>query len=153
MKFNGFNPQQLVNRGMCESVEELDRVMLELDEARKSPVVIAVSWQQGFRFQVGISGARMRTGAGGAATSPFGNGYAVPVAAGAGVETMSQRSPELVSASAAVLCPWCAIERAMSGQGAAPRTGFVPVARCARHVNESPTPTVAASYPHNRSAA
>ncbi len=149
MKFNGFKPDLLVARGAFDSVEELDRVMLELDEARKEPRIIACAWQEGFDFTV----PRVRSGAGAAIASPFGFGCAVPVEASVGVVNTSRRSPELLPADASVLCPWCAIERAMSGQGAAPRTGFVPVARCARHVNESPTPTVAASHPHNRSAA
>ena len=176
---NGFNPQQLVARGVFDSVEELDRVMCELDDARREPRIIACAWREGFDFTV----PRVRSGAGAAATSPFGNGYAAPVEASAGVVNTSRRSPELLPADASVLCsvpvladysdkasprrrteeargstrvqgrrpervsptlaaehslcPWCALERAMSGQGTAARTGFVSVARCARHSAES----------------
>lgn len=145
---NGFKPQQLVARGVFDTIEELDRVMLELDDARKEPRVIACAWREGFSFTV----PRVRSGAGAAATPPFGNDHAARVDAVPARETESRRSPESVAGAASVLCPWCAAERAMQGQGAAPRTGFVPVARCARHSAESPA-DFNGQFPTNRSAA
>lgn len=232
---NGFNPDQLVARGVFDSVEELDRVMLELDEARKEPRVISCAWLEGMGFQPridtdshgfselphtrkgvaatakggdnekGISlhaltedAAQVRTFAGqgeiatrptsktaaskhrltrpGAAKtgyevaddscrvplptnlpaacavgagragndSPSGLAAARVAEAGSGVANTSRRSPELLSEPASVLCPWCAVERAMSGQGTAARTGFVSVERCHRHSAEPPALTVAA---------
>lgn len=235
---NGFNPQQLVARGVFDSREEFDRVMLELDEARREPRVIACAWLEGMRFETridtdshgfselphtrkgvaatvkggdnekGISlhaltedAAQVRTfaGKGEIATRPTSKtaaskhrltrpgaaktGYEVaddscrvplptnlPAACAVGAgpinrfehrtvdavpgrESESQRSPESDAGAASVLCPWCAIERAMNGQGAAPRTGFVSVARCARHAAEPPAPSLAASNPHKPAGA
>lgn len=123
----GWNPSALVARSVFDSLEELDRVMCELDDARPGPKVIAASWVD-FQFM-----PRVRHDADRALTFPFGIGCARSAAAGSGCETSSRRSPEFVSEPAAVLCPWCALERALQGHGAAPRTGFVSVARCDRH--------------------
>ena len=131
MKSRSWNPEALVARGVFDSLDELDRVRCELDDARPGPRIIAASWVD-FEFV-----PRVRHDAGRAETFPFGMGYAQPVAAGSGCATSSQRSPEAVAEPAAVLCPWCALERAMQGHGAAPRTGFVSVARCARHCSET----------------
>lgn len=57
-KRNGFNDAQLVARGVVDSLEELDRVLCELDDARREPRVIAVAWQEGFHFQVPMRGSR-----------------------------------------------------------------------------------------------
>lgn len=144
---NGFNPDQLVARGVFDSRQELDRVMLELDEARREPRVIACAWLEGMRFGVEISDAVERVptrfpAACAVGAGPINRFEHRTVDAVPGRESESQRSPESDAGAASVLCPWCAIERAMNGQGAAPRTGFVSVARCARHSAEPPAPAL-----------
>ncbi len=146
MKTNrqGFNPQQLVARGVCASLEEADAVLCDCDDARPGPTVLGVSWMQGFGFTVQVTGSKLNfpaacaVGVGRPATSPSGVATARTAEAGSGVVNTSRRSPELLPESASVLCPWCAIERARSGQGSAPRTGFVSVVRCDRHSAEPP---------------
>ena len=153
MNRRGFNPAELVERGVFDSLEEADRVLCALDDARPGPQVIAVSWLEGFKFQVSISAGRgavlqsaspSRTSLPIVPADPFSAarvsggaaaGQRFPVSAveaGSGVENISQRSPELLPEPASV-CPWCAVERAMSGQGSAATAPFVSRTRCARH--------------------
>lgn len=85
MNLTGFNPQQLVARGVFDSLEELDRVMCELDEALSQPQVSRVGWSRGMDFsdrsqESGVRSqsfnrARMGSGVDGSAgsnVSPFG---------------------------------------------------------------------------------
>jgi hypothetical protein len=212
MKWQGFNPGRLVARGVFASIDEADRIMCELDDARPTAKVIAVSWQMGFDFAVQVKGSKfqvlpqgeigwaanlagynkadadrpkdrvgspnkplMRMVSGSCVSRPL-QGIACqnfdslsPVALDRGSNTSDPRrfttgAPEqepisagdrafLQSASpsgtslaptpAISDCPWCAMERAAAGQGAAPTDGFVSRTRCARHapveVMERPT--------------
>lgn len=144
---NGFNPEHLVARGVFDSLEEADRVLCELDDARREARIIAVAWLEGMNFKLRVGELRVErmnlpaacaVGAGRPGISPSGMATARTVDAVPGRESESQRSPESDAGAASVLCPWCAIERAMQGQGAAPRTGFVSVARCERHSERIP---------------
>lgn len=199
MKSPGFNPAQLVARGVFDSLEEADAVLCDFDDARPGATVVAVSWLQGFKFQVPIlpqgeigraanlagynkadadrpkdwvgspnkplmrkvNGACVSRPLQGIACQNLPSACAVgavglpnrlgsAVEAGSGPGNKSQRSPELLPESASVLCPWCAVERSLSGQGSAPRTGFVAVARCDRHTNESPAPSLAVPQSPNQ---
>lgn len=135
MKYRGFNPQQLVNRGVFDSLEEADRVLCELDEARKSPRVISVSWLEGFKFQVPMQGGRgpgRAHNASGAGATPA---PAPNLSAGGGsfLQRGSPTPTSLAAAPAGSDCPWCAVERANQGHGTAPTAPFVSRTRCARH--------------------
>lgn len=136
MNHPGWNPGQLVARGVFDSIEEADAVLCRLDEARSRSTITPESWRRGMAFDVPIS--RRRVAAGGSAEGSL---SFQPSARGVG-ETLS-------TSPAPSICPWCAIERAMNGQGAAPRTGFVAVARCERHAESSAAAVQPASMPRN----
>lgn len=55
MNFSGFQPDQLVARGVFDSREGLDRVMCELDDVRPGPVVTRLGWGLGMISMVGAS--------------------------------------------------------------------------------------------------
>lgn len=172
MKRPGFNPAQLVKRGVFGSLEE----------ARSRATITPESWRRVLRCDVpiflqggrGLGESHNLAGAGATpAPAPiFSTGAGLflqraspsPTSLAAGpVDSLSRRRmaagsaaghphplqdawpaaecspaqrPEITGPVNAI-CPWCAIERAMNGQGAAPRTGFVSVARCERHCAES----------------
>ena len=128
----GFNPQQLVARGVFDSLKELDRVMCELDDARPGPQVIGVSWSQGMDFTV--------------RSQKFNRAY---VGSGVGEEVGSNVAPlgtaavspmrEPVDVKPPVLCIFCAWERAMQPgpRMARPRiNGDVVLGSCARHSSD-----------------
>ena len=52
---NGFNPRELVARGVFDSLTELDAVMCELDDVRPGPTVTRQGWSNGMDFVVGVS--------------------------------------------------------------------------------------------------
>lgn len=163
MNHSGFNPQQLVARGVFDSVEEADAVLCRLDEARARATITPESWRRGMAFDVPISaggGFKLQPGSStrsSLAPAPAGSFSRSLVRSGGSAEGSLSFPPsargvgETLSTSPAPgLCPWCAIERAMQGQGAAPRTGFVAVARCARHASESSASgNRPVSMPHN----
>jgi hypothetical protein len=234
MKSTGFNPDQLVARGVFDSLAEADAVLCDFDDARPGSTVIGVSWLQGFRFQVPISRVAalacrepsvmggftpagrpeclpndlpqgeigraanlagynkadadrpkdwvgspnkplMRKVNGSCDSRPL-QGIACqnfdslspvaldresntsdprrfttgapeqePISAGdrALLQSASPSGTSLAPTPADSDCPWCAMERAAAGQGAAPTDGFVSRTRCARHapveVMERPT--------------
>lgn len=112
-----------------------DAVLCDWETARSRASITPDSWRRGMAFDGSISRRRMSAGE----VSPE------LVTAG------SRGSAGTVVPAGPVLCPWCAIERAMNGQGAASRTGFVAVARCGRHCAESPV--LLAPKPHTPPAA
>ena len=118
---NGFNPQQLVARGVFSSLDEADAVLCRWDEARARSTITPDAWRRGMALDIPISRRRMSAGE----VSPE-----LFTAAARG-------SADSVVSAGPVLCPWCALERAYQGHGSAPRTGFVSVARCARHAATS----------------
>lgn len=163
MNHPGFNPQQLVARGVFDSIEEADAVLCRLDEARARATIMPEGWRRGMAFDVPISaGGGFKLQSGSSTRSSL-----APAPAGSftrdrmvtGGEAMGSLSfpssrrgagAALSNRPAPSLCPWCALERAYQGQGAAPRTGFVAVTRCARHASESSAPAVqSAPMPHN----
>lgn len=166
MNHSGFNPQQLVARGVFDSVEEADAVLCRLDEARARATITPESWRRGMAFDVPISaggGFKLQPGSStrsSLAPAPAGSFSRSLVRSGGSAEGSLSFPPSargvgetLSTLPAPSICPWCAIERALNGQGAAPRTGFVAVARCARHASESSAPAVqSASMPHNSPA-
>lgn len=124
-RVNGWNPSQLVARGVFDSIEEADAILCRWDEARARSTITPDSWRRGMALDVPISRPLVKSG--GSAPS-----FSIFAGAGRGAgETLS-------TSSAPCLCPWCAVERAAQGHGSAPRTGFVAVARCERHSAESP---------------
>lgn len=154
-------------RGVFDSLDEADLVLCEWEEARSeprlrfsafgrcrdvssagfpSPTSLAPEPAKPFspsaRVAVVSRVAKPGHSAGpvtGKTAETAGNSFAGRMAGDASPVSTSQRSPEL-SIGAAVMCPWCALERAMNGQGSAPRTGFVSVQRCERHAAEIPLP-------------
>ncbi len=142
----GWNPQQLVNRGVFSSLEEADAILCRWDEARARSVITPDSWRRGMALDVPISRRRMASG-----VSVLGSPESFPASecgAGAGVVASSSRRP----APAPSLCPWCALERAYQGHGAAPRAGFVAVERCSRHAGSSAPAVQSSPMPHNSPA-
>ena len=136
MNARGFRPGELL--------EEADRVLCELDDARREPRIIAVAWREGMNFKVRVGELRVErknlpaacaAGAGRPGISPSGMATARLVDALPDRETDSQRSPESVAGGASVFCPWCALERALNGQGAVLRTGFAALGECPRHAS------------------
>ena len=165
MNHPGFNPGQLVARGVFDSLEEADAVLCRLDEARARATITPESWRRGMAFNVPISaggGFKLQPGSStrsSLAPAPAGSFSRDRMVAGAGslgfyLSPAGKRGVgETLSTSPAPgLCPWCAIERAMCGQGAAPRTGFVSVHRCARHAESSAPAVQSAPMPHNSPA-
>jgi len=162
----GFNPQQLVNRGVFDSLEEADAVLCRLDEARSRATITPDSWRRGMAFDVPISaggGFKLQSGSStrsSLAPAPAGSFSRDRMVSGGSLLGSPESFPaaargvgETLSTSPApCLCPWCAIERAMNGQGAAPRTGFVAVERCSRHAGSSAPAVQSASMPHNSPA-
>ena len=126
---SGFNPQQLVARGVFSSLDEADRVLCAWDEARARSTITPDAWRRGMALDVPISRRLVASGSVAGRSYPLQDG--LPAA-----ECSPAQAITCVPVNG--LCPWCALERAMNGQGAAPRTGFVSVARCARHSAESP---------------
>ena len=123
----GFNPDALVDRGVFDSLDELDRVMCELDDVLAAPRVSRVGWSRGMDF----NRARMGSGVVGevGSNSLFG---------AAAKPTMT--APTGVKQSA--LCVFCAWERAaQSGpRMARPRfNGDVMLWPCARHESRPST--------------
>lgn len=166
MNHPGWNPGQLVARGVFDSVEEADAVLCRLDEARARSTITPESWRRGMAFDVPISaggGFKLQSGSStrsSLAPAPAGSFSRSLVRSGGSAEGSLSFPPSargvgetLSTSPAPSLCPWCALERAYQGQGAAPRTGFVAVARCARHASESSAAAVQpASMPHNMPA-
>ena len=135
---NGFNPQQLVKRGVYSSLEEADAILCRWDEARAHSTITPDAWRRGMALDVPISRRRMSAGSVAGRSYPLQDGLPAAECSPAHYQAITCESVNLI-------CPWCALERAMNGQGAAPRAGFVAVARCARHSAESP---VLAPKPH-----
>ena len=148
----------------------LDAVCCAEDEARPRAAVTARAWGLGFQFdrQDGfVSSVPNPSGASLAklSVSPARViACAVPVSPPAGV---SLRQPAHLSADVCVpavgasrrmeLCVWCALERALSGQGSAPRVnGDVWLKPCARHEERpeiqrsNPNAGVVPAYPRGR---
>lgn len=50
----GFDAQALVNRGVFDSLAAADAALYRLDDARREPWIMSVSWQQGMLFRVPI---------------------------------------------------------------------------------------------------
>lgn len=134
----GFNPDQLVARGVFDSLAELDAVMCEWEEFRAEPRVLSVSWREAMTFQCGVRNAecgiggndfnraRVRSG-----VDAMGGSNAIPFEAAPG---SSMRAPADVKQSA--LCIFCAWERAMQPgpRMARPRiNGDVVLWPCERH--------------------
>jgi hypothetical protein len=118
----GFNPDQLVARGVFDSLAKLDSVMCELDDARPGPTLTRLGWGHGMDF----NRARVRSGVG-----AMGGSNAIPFEAAPG---SSMRASADVKQSA--LCIFCAWERAMQPgpRMAPPRiNGDVRLEPCARH--------------------
>lgn len=137
---NGFNPQQLVARGVFDSLEELDRVMCELDDVRPGPQVSRGGWLEGMDF----NRARMGSGVGAAADLT-----SFEVAADA-----PMRAPAVLRPAA--LCIFCAWERAAQpGPRMAPLriNGDVRLEPCARHSTLRPARGQGRLTPDHRSAA
>lgn len=163
MNHSGWNPQQLVARGVFDSIEEADAVLCRLDEARARSTITPESWRRGMAFDVPISaggGFKLQPGSStrsSLAPAPAGSFSRSLVRSGGSAEGSLSFPPSargvgetLSTSPAPSLCPWCALERAYQGQGAAPRTGFVAVERCARHASESSAPgNRPVSMPHN----
>jgi len=137
----GWNPQQLVNRGVFDSLEEADAVLCRLDEARSRATITPESWRRGMAFDVPISRHRMVSGSAAGFTYPLQDG-------GPAAECLAGKQLEIACQPNSI-CPYCAAERAMNGQGSAVRTGFVAVARCERHAESSAAAVQPASLPHN----
>jgi hypothetical protein len=134
MNMAGFNPQQLVARGVFASLEEFERAMCELDDARPGPQVIRTSWAAGMSCTVrahDFNRARMGSGVVGEVGSnvaPFGTAAKPTMTASADVKQSA-------------LCVFCAWERAMQpGPRMAPLriNGDVRLWPCARHESSPP---------------
>lgn len=157
MKLQGFNPAALVARGVFDSLEEADRVLCALDDARPGARIIAVSWQEGFGFMVQVQGSKfsMQGGRGLGESHNLAGAGATPapaptLSAGSGsfLQSASPSRTSLAPAPADSDCPWCAIERAKQGHGSAPMAPFVPRTRCARHAPvEAAKPSTNAPHP------
>lgn len=160
MNSTGWNPAQLVARGVFDSIEQADQVLCRWDEARARSVITPDSWRRGMALDIPISRRRMSSGSAAGQSLPLQDGgpaaecLARPLAITSGPNVIwpavgpkpmsgpsqgkQSAAPVARDTGAASICPWCAMERATSGQGAAARTGFVSVARCDRHSAESP---------------
>jgi hypothetical protein len=127
---NGFNPQQLVKRGVFDSIEQADAVLCDWETARSRASITPDSWRRGMALDVPISRRLVASGSVAGRSYPLQDG--LPAA-----ECSPTHQQAITCGSVDSICPWCVIERAAQGQGAAPRTGFVAVARCGRHSAES----------------
>jgi hypothetical protein len=139
---NGFNPEQLVARGVFDSLEELDRVMCELDDVLAAPRVSRVGWSRGMDFN------RARVGSGAVmAHDPASEPMRVPPAPNP--VAVWGRQP----GQPAALCIFCAWERAMQPGPRMARPQFngdVMLWPCARHAdrpqNANPQPAVSREH-------
>lgn len=142
MTLSGFQPKQLVARGVFDSLAELDRVMCELDDRRPTARVIACSWDAGMDFRFRISECRHEFHGLTRTLSDFEAGVVVSSAGSPLPHLLGDGPASSVSPPASgpvELCAWCVVETRFQGHGSAPRSnGDVAWVSCERHRSDVP---------------
>lgn len=122
-----------------ETREELDRVCCELDDLRPRAVITRVAWGECDLARVPQGGSEPhKLVERGSIPRPATNFESHSnLTSGRPVSSAGFPDPHLLGEVGPVssICPWCALERAMSGQRSV-RSGLVRVASCDRHAPE-----------------